>query len=150
MRAGNAAVEREPRNRRLLGGARDLDVRHGRAGAQACTGFDLDRVEAASQADHHARHAGVAHDQVGAEPDDGDGNLRGEMRQEIREIALVLRHEQQLRRAADAKPGQLRQRLVGEQPPAQFGHLALQLRNEISKHQPITYAAAPASSPGSA
>ena len=43
----------------------------------------------------------------------------GKMREEISEIVFIRRREQHLRRTADAKPGQLGQRLVGQQPPAQ-------------------------------
>jgi hypothetical protein len=37
---------------------------------------------------------------------------------------FVLRHEQHLRRAADAKPGQFGERLVGQQAAAQLRHRA--------------------------
>ncbi len=40
------------------------------------------------------------------------GMSAGRLREEIREVRLVLRHEQHLRRPADAEPGQRRQRLV--------------------------------------
>ena len=104
--ARNAAQESEARDARLLRRARDLHVRHRRAGADAVA-FHRDLVEAAAEPDHHARHAAVAHDQVGAEPDDRDRNFGGKVLQEISEVVLVLRHEQNLRRPADAKPGQL-------------------------------------------
>ena len=73
--AGNAAEEREPGDRRLLGGAADLHVGHRGAGADAAAVLDLHLAEAAAEPDDDARHAAVAHDQVGAEPDDGDRNL---------------------------------------------------------------------------
>ena len=120
-RAGNAAQERKPGDAGLLRRARDLHVRHRGAGARCVCPLDLDVAEAAAEPDHHARHAAVAHDQVGAEPDDGDRNVGRQDAEEIREVGLVLRHEQHLRRPADAKPGQRRQRLVRQQPPAQFG-----------------------------
>ena len=47
----------------------------------------------------------------------------GRFDEEISEVGFVLRHEQQLRRPADAKPGQFGERLVGEQPAAQLRHL---------------------------
>ena len=106
-RAGNAAKEREPGDAGLLRRARDLHVGHAGAGADARVGLDLHVAEAAAEPDHHARHAAVAHDQVGAEPDDGDRNLGRQVLEEIGEIGLVLRHEQHLRRPADAEPGQL-------------------------------------------
>ena len=34
-----------------------------------CAGSTVDLAEAAAEPDHDARHAAVAHDQVGAEPD---------------------------------------------------------------------------------
>ena len=72
---------------------RDAHVRHRRAGADAMA-LGLDVVEAAAEPDHHARHAAVAHDQVGAEADHRDRNVARQVREEIGEIALVLRHEQ--------------------------------------------------------
>ena len=53
------------------------------------------------------------------------------MLEEIGQVRLVLRHEQNLRRSADTKPGQLGERLVGQQPPAQLRHLRGKVRNEI-------------------
>ena len=74
-RARNAAEEGEPGDRRLLRGTADLHVGHRGAGADAIARLDLDLAEAAAEPDDHAGHAAVAHDQVGAEPDHGDGNL---------------------------------------------------------------------------
>ena len=108
----------------LLRRARHLHIGHRGAGANARRPLDLDLAEAAAEPDHDARHAAVAHDQVGAEPDHRDRNVGRQVREEIGEIRLVLRHEQHLRRPADAKPGQRRQRLVRQQPPAQLRHFA--------------------------
>ena len=44
------------------------------------SGFDRDRGEAARQPDHHARHAAVAHDQVGAAPITCTGTSGGSAR----------------------------------------------------------------------
>ena len=66
-RARNAAQEGETGDAGLLRGARDLHVRHRGTGAHALARLDGHRIEAASEPDHHARHAAVAHDQVGAE-----------------------------------------------------------------------------------
>ena len=86
-RAGNAAQERKPRDAGLLRGARDAFTSGtAGAGADACAALDLDVAEAAAEPDHHARHAAVAHDQVGAEPDDGDRNLGRQVLEEIGEI----------------------------------------------------------------
>ena len=77
-RARHAAQEREavdPRLRRRLGHGR---VERGGAGDHAMVRRRLDRAEsAAAEADHDAAHAAVAHDEVGADADDGDGNLSG-------------------------------------------------------------------------
>ncbi len=43
--------------------------------------------------------------------------------QEIGEVSLVRRAEQRLRRAADAEPGEGRERLVGGEAAAQVRHL---------------------------
>ena len=125
-RARNAAHERQPGDAGLLRRARDLHVRHRRAGPDA-RAIDLDLVEAAAEPHHHARHAAVAHDQVGAEADHDDRNVGGDAAEEIGEVVLVLRHEQHLRRPADAEPGQLGERLVRQQPAAQLGARGFQI-----------------------
>src|SRR3979411_3118995 len=43
--------------------------------ALACPAHDI--AEAAAKPHHHAWHAAVPHDQVRAETDDGDGDVRG-------------------------------------------------------------------------
>ena len=95
------------------------------APARTARVFDGDVAKAAAEPDHHARHAAVAHDQIGAEPDHGHGNVAGQICQQIGEIGLILRHEQDLRRPADAKPGQFGKRLVRQQPAAQRRHVWL-------------------------
>ena len=75
-RAGDAAIEGEPGDAGIGRRARELDVGHGRAGAEAMAGLDCDLREAAPQADDDARHAAVAHQQVGAEADHEDGQIR--------------------------------------------------------------------------
>jgi hypothetical protein len=67
---------------------------------------------AAAPAPTVSRHAAVAHDQVGADAHDVNRKLARQMRQEICQIILIRWREQQLRRAADPKPGQFGQRLV--------------------------------------
>ena len=122
--AGNAAQECEPGDAGLLRRPRDASVQHRRAGAMRMPSSTVDLAEAAAEPDHDAGHAAVAHDQVGAEPDDGHRNVGGQARQERGEIVLVRRQEQHLRRPADAEPGELGQRLVGEQPAAQLAACA--------------------------
>jgi len=82
--------------------------------------LDLDLIEAAAKPDHNAFDTAVAHDQVRAEPNHRNGDIARKTSQQIGEIACVLRHDQNLRRTADAKPGELGQRLVREQAAAQF------------------------------
>ena len=126
-RAGDAAEESEPGDRRLLGGTADLHVGDGGPGADAGAVLDLHLAEAAAEPDDDARHPCVAHDQVGAEPDDRDWNLGRQLAQRIGQVGLVVGHEQNLRRPADAEPGQLRERLVGHQPPAHVRQARFQL-----------------------
>jgi len=88
--------------------ARDFDIWHRGAGANARV-LDGDIAKTAAVPDHHARHAAVAHDEIGAEPDDGHRNVRLQISERIAKVLLIFRYEQNLRRAADAKPGQLGQ-----------------------------------------
>ena len=134
-RARNAAQERQPGDRGLLGGARHLDVRHRGAGADARALLYRDIAEPATEPDHHARNAAVAHDEIGAEADHGDGNLRRQVHQEIRQVLFVFRHEQNLRGPADPEPCQLGERLIGDEPPAQRGHCGVQVRDDVGESQ---------------
>ena len=100
----------------------------------------VDVVEASAEPHHDARHAAVAHDQVRAEADDRDRNVGGQHAEEIRQVGLVLRHEQHLRRPADAEPGQFGERLVRQQPAAQLGRAGFQVRSDIREaHQPSAF-----------
>src|SRR5262249_61349388 len=92
-RAGNAAEEGEPRDRRLLRATADFHVRRSCAGADPRAVLDLHLAEAATETNDDARDAAIAHDQVGAEPNDDDGDLRRQMGEEIGEVRLVLAHE---------------------------------------------------------
>ena len=62
--------------------------------------LDLDLAEAAAEPDHHAFDAAVAHQQVGAEPDDGDGNVGRRRLQEIGKVGFVGRRIEHFRGAA--------------------------------------------------
>ena len=66
------------------------------------------------------------------------GISAGRSRQEIGEIGLVLGHEQHLRRPADAEPGQLGERLVGQQPAAQLRQARFQLGDQIGERHDVT------------
>ena len=57
-----------------------------RAGANACA-LDRDLIEAAAETDHDAGDAAVADDQIGAKPDDRDGNFGRQMAEKIGQIA---------------------------------------------------------------
>ena len=104
--AGNAAQERQPGDAGFLRRARHFHIEHRGAGTDLAA-LDDDLAEAAAEPDHNARHPAVAHDQIGADADDGDRDIGRQIGQEVRQVGLVLGHEQKLRRAADAKPGEL-------------------------------------------
>ena len=70
--------------------------------------------------------------------------LGRQISQKIGEIVLVFRHEKRLRRTTDAKPGEFSERLVGQQPAAQFRQFRFQLGGDVGR----THSAC--SSPGSA
>ena len=137
--AWNPAHERQSGDPGFLRRARDLDVGYSSTGPHI-EAINDDFVEAAAQSDHDARNAAVAHDQIGAETHDGDCDLARKVRQEIAEVGFVLWHEQNLCGSANAKPGQLRDRLIAQQAAAQFRHLRFQIGTDIGK----AHAGAPA------
>src|SRR5215203_4997993 len=57
-----------PTDASFLRDARDPHVRHRGSGAHAVPRLRRHVVEAAAEPDHYARHAAIAHDQVGPEP----------------------------------------------------------------------------------
>jgi hypothetical protein len=142
-RAGNATIEGKTGKTGIGGGTRHFHVGHRRPGSYPFA-FDGDLVEAATEADHHTGNTLVAHDQIRAETDRRDRNLLRQPRQEIGKIALAVRHEERLRRPANAKPGQFLQRLRRHQPAAQLRHPRFQSGNDVGKAHDA------ASSPGSA
>ena len=145
--AGNAAHECKSGNAGFLRRARYFHIGHCGAGAYIVF-FDRNLIEAAAEPDHDAWNAAVAHNQIGAKPDDRNGDIARQIGEKIRQIAFVFGHEQKLRRAADAKPGQLGERLVRQQPAAQIWHAFFEHRHKIGKRHQTAPAAA--SSPGSA
>ena len=119
-RTRHAAKEGQAVDAGRGGGARHLGVERRRAGDDAKVGRRLDRAERlAAQANHHAANPAVADDEIGAEADDRDRNFAGQALQEIGEVVLVGRRDQNLRRPADAKPREWRERRVGAQTAAQ-------------------------------
>ena len=101
--------------------------------ARTLHAFNRDLVEAAAEPHHHARHAAVAHDQIGTEADDHDGDVTRQIRKQISEVGFILRHEQDLCRTADAKPRQPGKRLVAEQTAAQLRHRRFQIGHDVGE-----------------
>ena len=116
--AGNAGEEFQPGQSGRGGMFGDGHVERGGAGDHA-VGFHRDRAEAAGQPDHHARQSAVADDQVRAGADHVHRDVERQRAQELREVRFIRRPHQRVRRAADAEPGERRQRRVGLHPPAQ-------------------------------
>src|SRR5262249_40691858 len=100
-------------------------------------------------ANDHADNTAITYDQIRAETDHGYRNVGSKATPKIPKVGLILWHEQDLRRAANAEPGQLGNRLIGEQAAAQVGHGRFEIGHDVGK---CGHAAAPsaASSPGSA
>ena len=63
------------------------------------------------------------------------GISRGSRAEKIGEILFVGRLEQRLRRAADAKPGEGRERRIGGEPAAQRGALRSDVGDDIGEGQ---------------
>ncbi|MGY4349464.1 hypothetical protein ACVWXM_005957 [Bradyrhizobium sp. GM7.3] len=132
-RAGNAEVKFEPADIGRRGDFRHALVERGCARGDDIAARARLAKGARRKPDHHARHAAVAHDQVGADADDIDGNVACEMREEIREIVLIRRREQHLRGTSDAKPGELGERLVRQQPAAKIGHHGFEVGCDVGE-----------------
>ena len=118
-RAGNAAEEGEPGDRRLLRGAATFT-----SGTAVPARMRLPSSTLTSLKPRPSRITTPGTPpsrtiRLEPSPMTVTGISAGRLAQEIGEVGLVLRHEQNLRRPADAEPGQLRERLVGQQPPAQ-------------------------------
>ena len=118
-RARNATVKGKTGNAGLGGRFGQFHIRHRRARANFMIRLDSNIGEKAfGQANHHACHAAVAHQHVGAKAEHIDRNAARQSRQEIAKVVFVGGHKKHLRRAADAKPGDIRQLEIGRQPPA--------------------------------
>jgi len=117
---GDAAEEFEAGDAGLLAGEGDVEVE--RAGAGLDRGaVDADVDEAAAQPHHHTGDAAVAHQQVRGDADHRHrhvGRLGGEKRGEILGVS---RTEQYFGGAADAEPGDGRERRVLAEPAAHRG-----------------------------
>jgi hypothetical protein len=130
-RARNAAQKRETRKSSFLGGARNPHIRHRGAGTNA-RAFNRDLAKATTESHHHTRHATIAHDQVRASPTTVTGISLGRCLSRSARSASSSGYEQHLRRSTNAKPGERRQRLVRQQPPAQRGHLGFEVERSGS------------------
>src|SRR5258706_6887847 len=85
----------------------------------AVPGLDLGEVLA--QADDHACHAAIAHQQVRADADDRNRHVAGQAGDELREVVAIGGAKHDLRRAAGAKPGDAGERRIHAQPSAYLG-----------------------------
>ena len=134
MVPGMPREKREPRDARLLRGARDHGVENGGAGGDALLASSTDTsLKPRPRRMTTPVDAAVAHDQVRAGADDVNGNTARRVAQEVREIVFVLRHEQGLRRPADAEPGEFAERLIGEQPPAQIRQARFEVGGDVGE-----------------
>ena len=95
------------------------------------------------QADHHPANAAVAHEQIGAEPDDGDGDLGRHVRHEISKVGLVRRAYRAL---APGPPTRNQVRSARHhlrlQPPAQLRQVRGKLAGEAVVQRRMPSAAA--------
>src|SRR3974390_3501167 len=129
-RAGNAAQKCKPGNTSSLCRARDHHIKH--CGSDCKTlAVDLYAVETPAQPDDDAGNAAVADDQIGAGADHSHRNVARQVAHEISEVVFVFRHEKNLRRTTNTKPGELTERLIGQQAPAQFGHPRFQVWDNV-------------------
>jgi hypothetical protein len=129
--AGNTRQEFEAGHAGIARAQCDIEVEGRGAGAHR-RAVDGDLGEAASQADDHAGHAAVAHQQIGADADAGDRNVRRLAGQERDEISAVGRAEHHFGRTADAEPGDTRERCILGQTAA---HRREPLRSDAESHR---------------
>src|SRR5690606_38478918 len=117
----------------------------------AVTLLDRDGAEAAAEADHDARHAAVAYQQVGPGADHRDRDRCVESSEKVGEIGFVRRHEQDFGRPADAEPGEFGKIGVETEPASHFGQAAGAAPCGVGGHAaPARRSASAASSSGSA
>jgi hypothetical protein len=109
--AGHPGQELEPADPGDPGGSGHVEVeRPGAADQIAVLGPDAD--EGPAQAQHHARHAAVPHQGVGADPQDRHRNAGGQSLHEGLQVGQVGRAVHDLGRSADPEPGDPGQRRV--------------------------------------
>ena len=102
--------------------------------------LDLDVAEALPQADHHAADAAVAHEQIGAKPDDGDGDVRRRVRHEVGKIGLVCGRIENLGGTADAEPSDIGEHGAGLELAAQLRELRSEIAGEVARDLCVVHA----------
>ena len=107
-------------------------------GTQAVTVEHLGCRERRPQTDHHARHAAVTDQRVRSGAEHMDGDILRRFREKVRQVGLVRRQEEHIRRTAHTQPGDVLQRSA-------FDILAANGREAVEKAHPNA-----SSSPGSA
>ena len=123
-RAGNAAQKRKARDAGLRGRARHIGVKRRRARKNPSFARRSHAAEGPPAQPHDdAANAAVAHDQVGPDADDGDGDFSRRRVQEISQILLVGGRGQHIGRPADTKPSQRRERRVETEVSTETGKL---------------------------
>ena len=109
--AGNAREKFHAGDAGLARRQRDIEIE--RAGASDnIRAVDRDIGEAAAQPHHHARNAAIADQEIGGDADRRHRHIGGLGGDERGKVLRVGRAKQHLGRAADAEPGQRRQRRV--------------------------------------
>src|SRR5262245_45021538 len=119
--ARNAAIEGKAGDAGIRCCARDLDVGNRGADSEPRTLLDLDLAEALAEADDDALDAAVAHEQIRAEPDHGDGDVGGRLPHEISEVLFVGRGIEHLCRTTHPEPSEVLERGFGFQLAAKLG-----------------------------
>ena len=128
----------------------DTHVQDGSSGPDAIARLQRQARKSLAHADHHARHAAVAHQKVRADTDGIDRYVARRSLEEIRKIGFVRGRKEDFCRATRTEPDQVRQCRFGLQPAA-HGRQPLQQRLAIKPrhHAPASPSKA-ASWPGKA
>ena len=148
-RAGNAAEKLHPGYALIGKCACKLLVgnRGSRTHAKSVEKRDFTKTLAA-QPYRNACNATVTDDEIGAKTNHGDGDLARQRFQKIRKVSFISRREQHLRRTADTKPCERRQRLVGRKASAQRRHFGAKFGGDVGKAHAFSAFGNAASSPG--
>jgi hypothetical protein len=130
---GDAVIEMEPADGGLMGNSREPLVRRGgaRTDPGIRNGFHLAK-SFGRQANHEPLNAAFANQKVGTDADDGYRYLLRDGAQECRQILLIHRLKQRIRRPACPEPGDLLHLCVGCNAPAHFPQSPVQLGEKVS------------------